>query len=88
VARCLTFGGHFGRTLHDPSMPPRCDLTKEAYMTGSQQQTTINHFHEKLFKLEGLMNTAAGKAVALKRSEFMRHFVDRFYLEWDASDVP
>jgi len=51
IARCFTFGGRFSRVLYDPEVAPREGLTKEQYMQGSHQATTINHFHEKLFKL-------------------------------------
>jgi hypothetical protein len=27
IARCFTFGGAFKRVLHDPSVPPRANLT-------------------------------------------------------------
>ena len=50
VARCLTFGGAFGRQLHDPDIQPREYLTKEAYL--AQPSTTINHFYEKLLRLK------------------------------------
>ena len=52
IARCFTFGGRFNRVLHDPSVKPRDSLTKQAYMDKTFQQTTINHFHEKLLKLK------------------------------------
>ena len=50
IARCFTYGGRFNRILHDPAILPRENLTKEAYKTG--EQTTINHFYEKLLKLK------------------------------------
>lgn len=52
IARCFTYGGRFNRVLHDPSVKPREGLTKEQYMDKGFQQTTINHFHEKLLKLK------------------------------------
>jgi hypothetical protein len=52
IARCFTFGGRFRRPLHDPAAAPREALTREAYVDASVQQTTVNHFYEKLFKLE------------------------------------
>lgn len=54
IARCFTFGGRFPRPLHDPAIPPRHELTKSAYMDSSHKPTTINHFHEKLLKLQVL----------------------------------
>ena len=52
IARCFTFGGRFNRTLHDPAVPPRAGLTKQQYMDRGFQQTTVNHFHEKLLRLK------------------------------------
>lgn len=52
IARCLTFGGAKGRVLHDPAIPPRQQLTREQYMDKSAEQTTLNHFYEKLLLLK------------------------------------
>jgi hypothetical protein len=38
--------------LHDPEVAPRESLSKEQYMSGGAQATTINHFYEKLLKLK------------------------------------
>ncbi|XP_039007020.1 uncharacterized protein YpgQ isoform X1 [Hibiscus syriacus] len=56
IARCFTFGGNRNRVLHDPTILPRSDLSKEQYMK-KEEQTTVNHFHEKLLKLKDLMKT-------------------------------
>lgn len=56
IARCFTFGGSRHRVLHDPKIQPRPDLSKENYMN-KVEQTTVNHFHEKLLKLKDLMKT-------------------------------
>lgn len=56
IARCFTFGGSRNRVLHDPAIHPRSDLSKEQYMK-KEEQTTVNHFHEKLLKLKDLMKT-------------------------------
>lgn len=45
--------------------------------------TTINHFHEKLFKLKELMNTATAKSIAERREKYMVEFVEEFLCEWD-----
>lgn len=50
IARCFTFGGKFGRVLHDPGVAPRTNLTAEEYKSG--EATTLNHFYEKLLKLK------------------------------------
>lgn len=42
--------------LHDPAIQPRLELSKEQYIK-KEEQTTVNHFHEKLLKLKDLMKT-------------------------------
>ncbi|KAM1846551.1 hypothetical protein ACFX14_010955 [Malus domestica] len=82
IARCFTFGGSRNRVLHDPKILPRCDLSKEKYMK-KDEQTTVNHFHEKLLKLKALMKTKAGQKRAERRHKFMEEFLVEFYEEWD-----
>lgn len=60
IARCFTFGGKFGRTLHDPAVPPRDNLGRDEYK--SRQQTTINHFYEKLLKLKVVAHSSCRMA--------------------------
>lgn len=82
IARCFTFGGSRNRVLHDPSIQARSDLSKEQYVK-KDEQTTVNHFHEKLLKLKDLMKTEAGKRRAMQRHKFMEEFLKQFYKEWD-----
>uniref|UniRef100_A0A0E0BBY3 HD/PDEase domain-containing protein n=1 Tax=Oryza glumipatula TaxID=40148 RepID=A0A0E0BBY3_9ORYZ len=82
IARCFTYGGSKKNTLHDPKILPRDNLSKEKYMSKDEKQTSINHFHEKLFKLKDMMKTEAGKRRAEKRHKFMEDFVAEFYEEW------
>ncbi|KAH6783340.1 Metal-dependent phosphohydrolase [Perilla frutescens var. hirtella] len=82
IARCFTFGGSRNRALHDPQIKPRSDLSKEKYMN-KDEQTTVNHFHEKLLKLKELMKTKAGQRRAERRHKFMEEFLEEFYEEWD-----
>lgn len=42
---------------------------------------TLDHFHEKLFKLESLMRTATGKEMARHRARFLHQFVAQFISE-------
>jgi hypothetical protein len=49
--------------LYDPAIPPRTGLTKEAYM-GSREKnedTTVNHFYEKLLLLRVSHATCKGQ---------------------------
>jgi len=63
IARAFAYGGHKSRPL---------------ITWGSTGADTRSHFDDKLFKLEGLMNTVAGKRIANERTSFMRQFIARF----------
>ena len=48
--------------------------------------TTINHFHEKLLTLKGLMKSEAGRRRAEKRHRTMLEFLEHFHAEWDGNE--
>jgi uncharacterized protein len=68
IARCFTFGGARGRSLHDG--------------TDEGRGTTIGHFYEKLLKIKDMMKTDAGRAEAMSRSAFLESFLEQFHSEW------
>lgn len=84
IARCFAYGGHAGRLMYDPAVPPVLHATAEAYKAA--KGPSLNHFHEKLFLLRERMNTASGRALAEDRHQYMQEFVARFLAEWDAAD--
>jgi uncharacterized protein len=81
IARAFTYGGFKNRVLYDPAILPEEHLTKESYKNTTAP--TINHFYEKLLLLKDMMNTEAGKAIAIERHNFMLLYLDHFYKEWD-----
>lgn len=81
IARAFTYGGFKNRVLYDPAIPFVENMSKEAYKNTTAP--TINHFYEKLLLLKDLMKTAAGKAMAQQRHDFMLNYLDQFYKEWD-----
>ena len=81
IARAFAYGGSKGRLIHDPEMKPEEHRTPQAYIRSTG--TTINHFYEKLLLLRDRMNTATGRAIAVKRHQFMEEFLRRFCEEWD-----
>ena len=83
IARCFAYGGHKGRPMHDPSVPPVMHASATAYRTAGGG--SLNHFYEKLFLLKDRMNTASGRALAESRHRFMQAFVDQFLAEWNGS---
>ncbi len=80
IARTFAYGGAHGRPLHDPDAAPRGAMTETEYRQA--RSTGINHFHEKLLKLRGLMNTETAKKMAQGRHRFMEEFLARFHDEW------
>lgn len=78
IGRTFYYGGKKGHTLYDSTIPPRDNMTKEDYRIN---QTVINHFYEKLFKLPDLMQTTTGKKLAYDRKDLMVNFVNAFMEE-------
>lgn len=68
LARVFAFGGSKNREIYNPKQP---------------DQTTIQHFYDKLLKLKDLMNTATAQQMALERHAYLESFLDRFYKEWN-----
>ena len=71
IARAFAFGGSRGRYLYNPD-------DKDA------NDSTVDHFYDKLFKLKELMNTETAKEIAENRDLFMREYINQFYSEWNA----
>ena len=92
IARTFAYGGaapahqekSHNRAIYDPELPPRTAMNQTQYY--SSNSTSLNHFYEKLFLLEDMMNTETGKAIARKRTQYMQEFVDEFLHEWDGLD--
>jgi uncharacterized protein len=67
IARCFAFGGSKHREIYNPEHP---------------EDTSIQHFYDKLLKLKDLMNTTAARKMAEKRHQFLEKFLEQFYAEW------
>jgi uncharacterized protein len=83
IARCFAYGGHAGRLMYDPDIPPVLHATAAAYKAA--KGTSLNHFYEKLFLLKDRMNTPTGRSLAEERHQVMQNFVSQFLAEWDAA---
>ncbi len=81
IARAFAYGGHKGRPLHDPAVPPVAHATFAAYQQSAAP--TLNHFYEKLLHLHERLHTPAARQIAAGRQAYMEAFVARFLAEWE-----
>ena len=82
ICRAVMFGTSHNTTLFDENVFPQKDLTKEEYKNLSRKEnSTINHFFDKLLKLKNAMQTDIGRKEAQKRHNFMLDFLSHFFAE-------
>ncbi|MGB1295302.1 MAG: HD domain-containing protein [Flavobacteriales bacterium] len=81
IARTFNYGGFKNNEIYNPNRPPNLNKTVEEYKKGND--TTINHFYEKLLLLKDKMNTPTGLMMAEKRHAFMQQYLNQFYGEWN-----
>ena len=81
IARTFNYGGFKNMKIYDPAIQPELDMTPEQYKKSTAP--TINHFYEKLLLLKDRMNTKTGLAMAQKRHQYMKGFLEQFYGEWE-----
>lgn len=80
VVRAAYYGGSKGHKIHEPERRVQQLETKEAYRKGS---TVINHFYEKLLKLQDGLHTDQAKKIGKKRHDFLLLFLEEFLEEWN-----
>ncbi|WP_164668803.1 HD domain-containing protein [Virgibacillus doumboii] len=67
IARSFAFGGSNGQLIwHD----------------SNHNNTSVQHFYDKLLKLKNMMNTDTAKQIAEERHRFMEKFLEQFFKEW------
>ena len=81
IARTFAYGGNKNRLIYHPDEPPVMHQNFKDYKKNMGH--TINHFYEKLLLLKDRMNTQSGKELAEQRHQFMKHYLDRFFREWN-----
>lgn len=81
IGRTFAYGGHKGQPMYEPIDRPKMHDTFEEY--ASSGTNTINHFYEKLLLLSDRLNTPTAKKIGKERHQFMEHFLDQFYGEWN-----
>ena len=83
IGRAFAYGGSRSRPMHVPGMGYEEDMDADTYY--NHENTTINHFYEKLLLLKDMMNTPTARELAEGRHRFMESFLEEFYAEWEGS---
>lgn len=84
IARVFAYGGKKGISIYNPEVGIIELESEEDYRFGKRH--SINHFYEKLLKIEKTMNTKEGKRIALKRTQVLKEYLEEFYTEWNLED--
>lgn len=75
IARVFATGGSLKRPFYN-SDDPFCKTRKP-----DDKTWTVDHFYQKLLKLESLMNTKSGKTEAKKRTKVLKEFLNQLKQE-------
>jgi len=75
IARCLLTGGSMGTPLYEPDDPFARNREPD------DRRFTLDHFYCKLLGLADTMKTAAGKAEAVRRTDYMKAFLKQLGAE-------
>lgn len=67
IARTFAFGGAKGQAI---------------FHNTAQENTSLQHFYDKLLKLKETMYTATAKNIANERHEFIEMYLQQFLKEW------
>ncbi|SBS35109.1 putative hydrolase [Marinomonas aquimarina] len=75
IARCMMVGGRLDRSLYD-TLDPFCEEREP-----NDLLFTLDHFFQKLLRLENTFQTDSGQLEAARRSAFMREFLSQLKAE-------
>lgn len=75
LARCFLTGGSMGSVLYDPADPFAQDRALD------DRGYTVDHFYSKLLGLQDTMKTEAGRAEAIKRTDYLKAFLQQLSAE-------
>ncbi|MDY0396602.1 HD domain-containing protein [Virgibacillus halophilus] len=72
IARTFAYGGSKGQLMYDSAYP---------------ENTSFQHFYDKLFNLKKMMHTTYAKQLAAERHKFLEIFAKQFLHEWDTEQI-
>lgn len=79
IARTFAYGWKKKRAIYDPDVKPQKDLTRQQY--AKSENTSVNHFYEKLLLLKDMMHTMSWTRIAQERHAFMEEYLKQFFKE-------
>lgn len=83
ILRTAYYGGSKGHQLYSEEIDKNPDFKdKSSYR---QTENVIQHFYDKLLKIEDLMNTEVAKTIAAQRTVYMRDFLHQLELELEGN---
>ncbi|NTW95419.1 MAG: HD domain-containing protein [Erysipelotrichaceae bacterium] len=86
IARTFAYGGSHHREIFNPELKFRSQLSSEDYKNKDLPTASLNHFYEKLLKLNGNYNTALANEIGKERHEFMKTYLLKFLEEANEED--
>lgn len=78
LIRTIEYGASRGRDFYEEANLLR---SEKGVSFRSPSATTLSHFYEKLLLLQDLFQTATGRQMAEKRTQFLKDFLAEFYEE-------
>lgn len=81
IGRTFAYGGKKGRPMYEPTVKPKLLMSREEYRKRGATHT-INHFYEKLLRLDSILHTREAKRIGRERKKRMERFLSDFFSEW------
>lgn len=79
IPRIFAHCGHNKIPIYDPNIKPN---TSQYFKTG-HSTTGINHFYEKIFKIDKTLHTKTAKRIAKGRIKFLHTFLGQYLAEFE-----
>lgn len=79
IARAFAYGSANGIPIYSENIE---ENVSDSYVeSGDKENSTIQHFYDKLLKLDKNMNTQTAKSMAKRRVNYMIEYIDEFMKE-------
>jgi len=79
IARCFSFAGHYKKPFYTGT--PKTN--SEKYLKTGKSTSVIDHFYDKVTKLEPYFHTKTGREIGKERIDFIKLYMKHFLQEWN-----